>query len=358
MWTELSRLARRRLQPGAWRVRDELEQRLARQTGRVASLAINMVPTEGPWGGGNQWVRQIVPFLRWHGYQISFDLHGSPDGIIMIDPRVGGSITFGPDDIRSYRAQHPGVWCLQRINECDKRKGTTHVDKLLADANDVADFTVFVSRWLLDYHAERWFDRSRLHAVVYNGADPALFHPVGGAVYSGREPLRVVTHHWSDNWNKGFAAYQEVDRLIASRRLPDTELWVIGRWPADIRWAAARSFGPVPSARVAELLRQCHLYLTASSWEPGSMHHVEAAQCGLPVLYHEDGGGIVESARHYGLAFGESPIPAIAEARAHYDHLRLRALRHSPSGIQMCGDYLRIIQQLLVGDRTPGASGP
>jgi glycosyltransferase involved in cell wall biosynthesis len=311
---------------------------------------MNMVPTGGPWGGGNQWLRQMVPFLRRHGYAVSFDLRTPVDAIVMIDPRVGGLVTFGPDDIRSYKARHPRVRCLHRINECDKRKGTADMDKRLADANAVADYTVFVSRWLRDYHAERWFDRDRPHMAIYNGADPSVFHPIGGAVFPGTGPLRLVTHHWSNNWNKGFGEYQEVDRLIASGALPDLEFWFIGRAPSAVRWAAARTFDPMPSARVAARLRECHMYLTASQWEPGSMHHVEAAQCGLPVIYHENGGGIVESARTYGVAFRDDVAAAIACARADYPALRRRVLAQAPSGAEMASAYLRIIQRLVAGE--------
>jgi hypothetical protein len=215
----------------------------------VASVAINMRPTTSPWGGGNQWLAQIVRYLTGRGYRVRFDLGARVDVIVIVDPRVGGLIEFGLDAVAEYRQRFSGVHCVQRINECDARKGTSVVDRLLAEANRGVDFTVFVSEWLRDYHASRWFDRSRPHAVVVNGADPAIFHPLGADVWAPGKSLRLVTHHWSDNWNKGFSVYQEVDRLIAEGRLPDTELWAIGRWPKEIRWRAARTFTRRAAAR-------------------------------------------------------------------------------------------------------------
>jgi glycosyltransferase involved in cell wall biosynthesis len=318
----------------------------------VASVAINMRPTTSSWGGGNQWLAQIVRYLAARGYAVRFDLAAPVSVIVMVDPRVGGLIGFGPDEIVAYRQRFPAVRCVHRINECDARKGTHDVDRLLAEANRVADFTVFVSEWLRDYHTSRWFDQGRPHVVVTNGADPGIFHPLGGDVWKSGKPLRLVTHHWSDNWNKGFDVYQEVDRLIADGKLLDTELWVIGRWPEEIRWRTARTHGPASGDPLAALLRQCHVYLTASRFDPGPMHPIEGAQCGLPVVYHEDGGGAVEVSRRHGIAFRDDVRGAIGEARMRYGELRARLLDDPPSGDRMCVEYGRLFQRLCAQNGT------
>lgn len=319
----------------------------------VASVAVNMRPTSSPWGGGNQWLAQIVRYLTGRGYRVRFDLGERVDVIVIVDPRVGGLIEFGLDAVAEYRQRFPGVHCVQRINECDARKGTSVVDRLLAEANRGVDFTVFVSEWLRDYHASRWFDRGRPHAVVVNGADPAIFHPLGADVWAPGKPLRLVTHHWSDNWNKGFGVYQEVDRLIADGRLPDTELWVIGRWPKEIRWRTAQTHGPTSGEALGALLRRCHVYLTASRFDPGPMHPIEGAQCGLPIVYHEEGGGAVELGRRYGIVFRDDVRNAIVEARARYGELRARVVDDPPSGDQMCVEYGRLLQRLCALNGTP-----
>ena len=326
-----------------WRDRCSAES----QNPRVASIAINMTPTSSSWGGGNQWLQQFIWFLTLYGYHISFDLNSSVDCIILVDPRVGGLIKFGAEEIKHYKQHYPQTVCIHRINECDQRKHTHEMDELLRHANQVADFTIFISKWLLNYHRERWFDQRQPHCVIYNGADPKIFHPIGSLVFSPQKPLRLVTHHWSDNWNKGFRIYQEIDRLIAAQNLVDTELWVIGRWPKELQWNAAKTFKPVNGMQLASLLRQCHVYVTASLWEPCGMHHIEGAQCGLPVLYHEDGGGIVESACQYGVAFRDEIGEAVLQARQNYHMLRQQALELAPSGSDMCTAYQQIIQRLI-----------
>ena len=77
------------------------------------------------------------------------------------------------------------------------------------------------------------------------------------------------------------------------------------------------------------------------------MHHIEGAQCGLPVIYHEDGGGIVEGASRYGVGLRNNVKEAVQEAREKYADLRSRVLQSSPSGTKMCLEYARIIQRLM-----------
>jgi glycosyltransferase involved in cell wall biosynthesis len=320
---------------------------------RVARVAINMRPARSSWGGGSEWVRQTARFLAARGYDVGFDLRRHTDAIILVDPRVGGLVEFGPDEIEQYRRTTPGVFCLHRVNENDQRKGTSHVDRLLAEANRVADHTVFISEWLRDYHAERWFDRARAHSVITNGADPAIYHPIGSGDMTAGEPMRLVTHHWSDNWKKGFAVYQEIDRLIAEGLLKDVTFQVIGRWPKEVRWRASTTVAPVRGARLAALLRAAHVYVTASAWEPGGMHFIEGAQCGLPVLYHADGGGIVEVARRFGIAFRDDVGSAIEQMRQEYLKLRQTVLQDAPCGNGMSLAYAALIQRGIVRRRNP-----
>ena len=150
--------------------------RLRRRSDSGPRIAFNMRPVESPWGGGNWWLTQTADDLRGHGYDVGFDLR-DPAGIVLVDPRVGGNVVFGADEIKAHRGRHPEARVLHRINECDLRKGTNEIDALLAEANRVADHTVFISAWLRDYHGARWFDLARPHSVISNGADDAVFNP-------------------------------------------------------------------------------------------------------------------------------------------------------------------------------------
>lgn len=314
-----------------------------------ATIAINMFPAYGSWGGSSVFVYQLISVLRHCGLRPVFDLRGDVDLIFLIDPREDlQNKAFGLQEIKEYRQRNPEVRVIHRINECDQRKGTAFIDDALMQASDLVDHTIFISEWLREYFIGKWFDASRSHNVIYNGSDSAIFHPVGGSILGEDGTMRIVTHHWSDNPMKGFPLYKQLDDLIADGVLENVELWIIGRWPEEISWRAARTFPPTSGKQLAELLRQCHAYITASLWEPCGMHHVEGAQCGLPLLYHEDGGGIVEAGRKYGIGFREETlVNAIEEMRTRYAVMRRQVFESMPDGTRMVGDYVRIIQALL-----------
>ena len=75
------------------------------------------------------------------------------------------------------------------------------------------------------------------------------------------------------------------------------------------------------------------------------MHHVEGAQCGLPVIFHEDGGGIVELAQRYGLGFRDHVKQPLLDARERYPSLRRKVLESPPSGIEMCREFEKALVQ-------------
>jgi glycosyltransferase involved in cell wall biosynthesis len=314
----------------------------------LGTIAFNMHPTAGPWGGSSTFVLQLTAFLKWRGFEVTFQLKDEVDVIVLIDPRHDlQKKSFGMPEIFNHKDRYPDTKIIHRINECDQRKGTEFMDTLLADANKVANYTVFISAWLRDYHARQWFDPVQPHGVIYNGADPRLFHPIGNNPYAGEGPFRLVTHHWSDNPMKGFPVYQEVDELIYRSELPETELWIIGRWPDSIQWKSAKTFPATHGIDLADKLRSCHAYLTASLWEPCGMHHVEGAQCGLPLIYHEDGGGIVEAGLKYGIGYKENVKESVLTMQRDYAHYRDRLMKQMPSGDRMCLDYVEIIQRCL-----------
>lgn len=323
-----------------------------------ATVALNLYPVRVPWGGGNQWASQLVRYLRTKGYSVRFDLKRPVDCILMAKVETTGNATFGLSHLRTFLSRYPHVPCIQRINENDLHRGSQDRNLRLAALNPLMSHTVFVSQWVRDYHAQRWFSLSRPHTVIYNGADSAVFHPQGGAVWKPGEPLRLVTHHWSDNWHKGFDVYRQIDQMIADSLLPQTELWVIGRWPSAIHWRAARTFPPQPAKSLAEILRRCHVYISASRWESGPMHLQEGLQCGLPVLYHEQGGGSVEMARFFGVGFKEDVRTAIEQIRQRYARVREALLHQLPSGDWMCSQYEALILALLQQNSTPSIMKP
>jgi glycosyltransferase involved in cell wall biosynthesis len=239
---------------------------------------------------------------------------------------------------------------VHRVNECDERKNTSLVNRRLELANRCADRTVFISAWL-----EGLFERRGAQlapaVVVRNGADRAIFH-AGGRPWDGPEPLRVVTHHWSDHRMKGFDVYERFDRLLGTpdyaRRFAFT---YIGRLPAGVRFTNARVEAPQHGERLAALLRQHHVYLTASRHEPAGMHHIEGALCGLPLLYVRSG-ALPEYCEGFGLAFDDGSFEAqLAAMYREYPAWRARMTSYPHDAARMCSAYLALFEELVARRR-------
>lgn len=271
------------------------------------------MPKYQPWGGGSQFVGNMVEFLKKRNHEIVFKLKKKIDLIFItanfhdIDPKI-----------IKLKKKNPHTKILHRINECDKRKNTTDVDNRIFKINKLADFTVFISQWLADYFVEKGFNRS--YKVIYNGCDPNSFFPVKEK--RSEKPINLVTHHWSNAWMKGFDIYTKLDKIIGERK--DLSFTYIGRYYQGYTPKNTKLISPLYGKDLGKELRNHDIYVTASRWEPCGMHHIEGARCGLPILFHSDGGGINESCRHYGEEYHdiESFFYALDKIIASYEEYR------------------------------------
>lgn len=311
-------------------------------------IALSMLPAAGPWGGASGFLWQLESALWRRGFRVVHNLDREVDLVVCIDPRRDHPRKrFGLEELLAFREAQPGVPILHRINECDARKGTDDIDELLRQTNELSDYTVFISEWLRDYFVERWFPEERPHEVIYNGADSRIFHPFGNRPPAEDGPIRIVTHHWSHHELKGFDVYRHLDEMIAEQEIDGVEFTYIGNWPEALVWRATRAVRPLSGKRLATELRNHHLYITGSRWEPCGMHHVEGAQCGLPLLFHEDGGGIVEAGRRYGIGFRDNLLEALQEIVSDFHAYRRAVRADAPSGDRMTLEYVELIQSLL-----------
>ena len=320
------------------------------QLNQLPNVSFNMASRRGPYGGGNQWLKLTRSYFDEFGYKTSTRLTRFTDCVLATHAGFGyNSLSYTFEHIGYIKIRNPNLKVIQRINDNDIRKSTTNVDLFLSRSNSFADHTVFVSDWLLDYHSSVWFDKSKPHSVIRNAADSAIFNPYGSIVWDRASPLRLVTHHWSNNLNKGFEFYSKIDTLIASGVLSNVELWIIGNYPSSFTWRAAKLFPPCTGLKLAHLIKQCHVHVTASLYEPGAMHPIEALQCGLPIIYTSNTGGTVEVASNYGvLADTTDPQAAINYVMDNYLLLRKKAISNGSSGLYMAHCYHQLAQNLLL----------
>ena len=235
------------------------------------------------------------------------------DLILLTDPRSRSesSSTFNHIEIEKYKLLvNPNVAVVQRINECDERKKTNFVNKYLIEANRVADSTVFVSTWLKNLFINQGLKNNNLR-VILSGANSELFNSENTDVWTAEKPLKIVTHHWGANWNKGFAIYKKLDELLSKSEYKEKlEFTYIGNLPSKVKFQNSSVVKPLSGRALANEVKNHHAYLTGSLNEPSGNHHIEGAQCGLPILYI-DSGGIPEYCENYGLKFTENNFEII-----------------------------------------------
>ena len=265
-------------------------------------IMFNRKIIDGPWGGGNLFVKAMSDYFRQMGHNVCFDFEDDIDIIFMVDPRPVDRVEgYSVDDIIEYGERFPDTEIIHRINECDQRKGTNFMDSLLLESNAIADHTIFISQWLADYFVKRGFDRE--YDVVYNGCNTNHFYPLENKL-KPINPIKLVTHHWSDNWLKGFDLYNELDNQTERS---DIEFTYIGRYNSQYQPKNTKILSPLHGEDLGNELRKHDVYITASRFEPCGMHHIEGSASGLPVLYHQDGGGINELCKTHGIGFTNLP---------------------------------------------------
>lgn len=270
-------------------------------------ISIGAQIVEGPWGGGNLFVKNFSEYLKKLGHEVVYDLKDKDiDAILLTDPRskLDSSSAFNHIDIKRYKKfVKPSVAVIQRINECDERKGTENINKLYLEASKVADRVIFVSEWLKKIYITLGMNETKTK-VIYAGADKTIFN-LENTNFSIKEfeRIKLVTHHWSDNWNKGFDIYKRIDDSIGQNYNSfEIEFTYIGNVPKYFEFKNSNLLSPLEGLDLARELKKHDIYVTASINEPSGNHHIEAAQCGLPIIYR-DSGGIPEYCDGFGVSF-------------------------------------------------------
>ncbi len=305
---------------------------------------------DGPWGGGNQFAKALADALTDAGHDVVFDLKdGDIDIILITDPRFRNPVacfTHG-HAFRYLLLKNRRAVVVHRINECDERKNTRGMNWRLRLANYCADHTVFIASWLKDLAV--WQpDDVRSHSVIFNGADASVFHDAGHAEWNGGEPMRLVTHHWGGNWLKGFDVYQKLDRMLADPAWRDRIAFTyVGNVPKGFAFHNATHLQPLGGHNLAAELRRHHVYITGSVNEPGGMHHIEGAMCGLPLLYRNSG-ALPEYGKGFGLIFeGDEFVSALQDMFLRYGEFRTALKDYPYTAERMCSDYVGLFETLV-----------
>jgi hypothetical protein len=312
-------------------------------------IAIGYRLQSGPWGGGNQFAHSLTTYLESCGHTVRFDLRDNDlDLILLTDPRWRApNVSFGAGAILWYlMTRNPSTLVVHRINECDERKGTHNMNRLLRWANYCADHTVFIASWL--EHLNIW-GRNSPHSTILNGADHKLFRGNVDATWSGDEPLKLVTHHWGGNHMKGFDVYKKIDQMLSDPAWKGKiEFTYIGNLPKGYQFKNAFYLPPLQGGKLSAELARHHVYVTASINEPAGMHHIEGALCGLPIIYRRSG-ALPEYCQDFGIGFDKQDfIPALKTMLEDYMLFKRLMPSYPHTSERMCAAYITLFERMLL----------
>jgi glycosyltransferase involved in cell wall biosynthesis len=268
-----------------------------------ADLAVFHELAPPPAGGGHQFLRALARELSGRGLELEENRLSAGTTACLFN-------SFNFDFRRLRRFAQAGVRMVHRVDgPIGVYRGFDDgTDRRVADLNaELADATVFQSRYSLEKHRELGFEL-REPVVIPNAVDPAIFHPPERAEPLDGRKVRLIATSWSSNPRKGSETFVWLDRNLDWDRY---ELTFVGQAPA--RFERIRSLGPVGSAEVAGLLRGHDLYVASSRDDPCSNALLEALACGLPAAFLESGGH-PELVGEGGLPFrADDELPAVLD---------------------------------------------
>ena len=134
-----------------------------------------------------------------------------------------------------------------------------------------------------------------------SGSNELIFNSYGRTEKPVNKKFKLLTHHWSSNYLKGFELYSLIDQLLETNKWRNKiEFTYLGNVDKEFAFKNTKIMAPLSGFELANEIKEHDIYVTGSLNEPSGNHHIEAALCGLPVLYINSG-GIPEYAKNYGV---------------------------------------------------------
>lgn len=312
----------------------------------MTKILFTLKPLNESFGGGNFFVKNLSDFLKSKKYNIIYELEPNIDIIFIIDPRKNKSNNFKYQEIIEYKKNNPNVKIIHRVNEDDmKREKSINIEPLLIETMKIADIVVFVSEWMEKYFINKY--KLKLNSThIINGCDEKIFFPKENKSLRENKKIKIVTHHFSSNYLKGFHIYNEIDKLL--NKECNFEFIFIGNYNENYKPKNIKIVEACNGKKLADKLRRCDIYLTATQYEPGAMHYLEGISCGLPVLFCKNGGGTQEVCKKFGEEFEniktfQEKLSKISDNYESYiDKIDYKYLGKN----RCCDEYLKIIKNL------------
>jgi glycosyltransferase involved in cell wall biosynthesis len=291
------------------------------------------MPIAGPWGGGNKTITALVDRLRAMGHTVAGEPRDDIDVIFCVDPRTSErGISY--QDLHDFAASKR-IPIIQRVGDVGTH-GKPDLTQLVKMTVRFSSRVIYTSEWARDF-----VGCQRDSLVIPNGALPVFFQGREAVQKDNRGLTSVVTHHWSNNPMKGIDLYERLHCETREGKLPFMFTY-IGRSSPDLTEC---TIPPTDTDQLARMLPNHDVYLTASRYEAGANHILEAMACGLPVVYSTEGGSIPEYCGQRGIGFKtyEEMVDAVALSIQKNSEQRALSRTYTRTIDDVVDEYLEVL---------------
>lgn len=254
---------------------------------------INRNHVAGPWGGGNRTIKTLHEVLIKRGHEPCYQIDDKIDVIYCHDPRPNN------EGIRYenllWVKKNLNIPIFQRVGDVFFHRGEEYT-AYLKETVKYSDRVSFITNWAASFLNVEIDNQKNF---VHNLKPPKEFFQNKQTKESNK--TRLITHHWSTNPLKGFDFYLEIDKLLS--KYNNIEFVYLGRRPNNFLPTNILTLDVKDVDGVKEELLKADVYVTASKFETGGNHVVEALASKLPILYHSAGGGICDLAKDFGMSY-------------------------------------------------------
>lgn len=242
-----------------------------------------------PAGGGNQFLLALRHELIQRGLYTADPTQAT---VVLINANPGNLIPACRSLLR-LKANNRALAAIFRLDGPISliRNSSSIIDQhTAAYLRLLADGIVYQSQWSRRHNQRRFHTGATHEIVIPNAPNPTIFNPKGlpreapkGAKWG--HPIKLIATSWSSNPRKGFDVYRYLDTHLDFSRYAMT---FVGNTP--YRFKNIVTIIPQHSEQLAAVLREHHIYITASLHDPCSNALIEALACGLPAVARKSGG--------------------------------------------------------------------
>lgn len=243
----------------------------------MKDLKINIIYKfrEGPWGGGNQFLKALKDQFELKGYYENnplkancfiFNSHHFIEDVLYIKLRT-------QDRVFIHRLAGP--------LSLTKRDGYKKDYKIYNINRYIANGTIFQSMWSKNENILNGFKITSFIKIINNAPDDQFFYRSEDKKerYTINGKYKLIANSWSKNLNKGFELFKYLDENLDFKKF---SMKFVGNSPFSYK--NIEHIKPVNSKKLADLLRESDIFITGAVNEACSNSILEALQCGLPCI--------------------------------------------------------------------------